>query len=78
MTGNISSPLTGRVSRVIGYAAVVNFENAFLGFLHDLDWRAIAGESEPKEMEQLKADFDKIASEIDRTKPGARTQSKSN
>jgi DNA invertase Pin-like site-specific DNA recombinase len=44
-----------------------HFEKAFLGFLYDLDWRAVAGESEPEEMGQLKADLDKVASEIDRT-----------
>jgi hypothetical protein len=44
-----------------------HFEKAFLGFLYDLDWRAVAGESEPEETVQLKADLDSKASEIDRT-----------
>ena len=44
-----------------------HFEKAFLGFLYDLDWRAVAGESEPEETVRLKADLDSVASEIDRT-----------
>jgi len=47
------------------------FEKAFLGFLHDLDWRAVAGQTESDalkfnraQLEQVKAEADKLARRI--------------
>jgi len=44
-----------------------HFEKAFLGFLTDLDWRSVAGESEPAEVKEKQADLDRMSAEIDRT-----------
>jgi DNA invertase Pin-like site-specific DNA recombinase len=43
------------------------FENAFLGFLKDLDWKSVAGESESDEVKNSQAELETVLSEIDRT-----------
>ena len=43
------------------------FEKAFLDFLKDLDWRAIAGEGEPEEVKTAQAELDAVRGELDRS-----------
>jgi len=43
------------------------FESAFLGFLGDLDWERVAGESEPAELKVRIAELSNLNGEIDRT-----------
>jgi len=43
------------------------FESAFLGFLRDLDWQAVAREADPEGVENLRLELEKVAIEIDRT-----------
>ena len=43
-----------------------HFEKAFLGFLTDLDWRSVAGESEPAELKEKQEDLDRMSAELDR------------
>jgi hypothetical protein len=40
---------------------------SLLGFLTDLDWRSVAGESEPAEVKEKQADLDRMSAEVDRT-----------
>jgi hypothetical protein len=43
------------------------FEEAFLGFLGDLDWQAIAGEGEPEEVKTAQRELDAVLGDIDRS-----------
>jgi hypothetical protein len=43
------------------------FESAFLHFLSDLDWQAIAGESESEEEKTARAELETVLPELDRT-----------
>jgi DNA invertase Pin-like site-specific DNA recombinase len=43
------------------------FESAFLGFLQDLDWQAVAREADPEGVENLRFELEKVAIEIHRT-----------
>ena len=40
------------------------FEKAFLGFLSELDWKAVAGQSETNDLKQSSADLDKVTADI--------------
>jgi hypothetical protein len=42
-------------------------EKGFLGFLEDLDWRAVAGESESAEVKATSAELETVLDNIDRT-----------
>jgi DNA invertase Pin-like site-specific DNA recombinase len=43
------------------------FEKAFLGFLEDLDWQSVAGESESDEVKAAQRELENVLSETDRT-----------
>ena len=55
----------GHKSRRIRYDL---FETAFLSYLQDLDWKAISGEGDTKELTSARANLAEIASEIDRSR----------
>ena len=42
------------------------FENAFLHFLKDLDWRAVAGEKESPELKQSLSELDTVNADLDK------------
>jgi hypothetical protein len=42
------------------------FEELFLNFLEDLDWQAIAGESEPSEVKEAQTELDRTLADLDR------------
>jgi len=43
------------------------FERAFLGFLEDLDWRSVAGQTESEVLKCRRAELERITSELDKT-----------
>jgi DNA invertase Pin-like site-specific DNA recombinase len=43
------------------------FETAFLGFLHDLDWQSVAGQSESDEEKAARAELETVLGELDKT-----------
>jgi len=43
------------------------FETAFLGFLSDLDWKNIAGQSESDELIKARTELNKVSSKLDKT-----------
>ena len=42
------------------------FENAFLGDLHELDWKSVAGQTESDEFKEAVQKLDRVLSELDR------------
>jgi DNA invertase Pin-like site-specific DNA recombinase len=57
-----------RVGRKQNRLSYNNFETAFLGFLKDLDWRSIAGESESPEIKALQSELETVLMELDRSR----------
>jgi DNA invertase Pin-like site-specific DNA recombinase len=57
-----------RVGRKQNRLSYKNFETAFLGFLTDLDWRAVAGESESDEVKSLQGELETVLTELDRSR----------
>ena len=55
----------GHKSRRIRYDLL---ETAFLSYLQDLDWKAVSGEGDTKELTSARANLAEIASEIDRSR----------
>jgi DNA invertase Pin-like site-specific DNA recombinase len=61
----VTSYAKGHKSRRIRYDL---FETAFLSYLQDLDWKAVSGERDTKELTAARTNLAEIASEIDRSR----------